>query len=138
MARHLHKAIVLLFVLVPMLIVPSAARAQSPAADSTPRLKLDRPLFITEPLTRTAQPGNGSRDSLTNGVVIGAVIGAVTAGVFGAVVCNALKEPGDPSCATGVLRIAAFGAAIGAGGGLAVDAALSRQSGVRVAVRVRF
>jgi hypothetical protein len=29
---------------------------------------------------------------------IGAVIGAVALGAFGAALCNALQEPGEPSC----------------------------------------
>lgn len=80
----------------------------------------------------------GSRDSLKNGAVIGAVIGAVALGAFGAILCNALQEPGDPGCLPDTLRIAALGAAIGAGAGLAVDAARTQGPGVRVSLAIRF
>lgn len=84
-----------------------------------------------------AQRGR-SRDSLKNGTLIGAVVGAVTLGAFGAVLCNAQQEPGGPSCLPDTLRIAAVGAAIGAGAGLAVDAALTRHGGVTVSIVIGF
>jgi hypothetical protein len=34
--------------------------------------------------------------------IIGAVIGAVALGAFGAALCNALQEPGEPSCLSGI------------------------------------
>jgi hypothetical protein len=78
------------------------------------------------------------RDSLKNGAIIGAIVGAAALGTFGGFLCNALQEPGTPSCLGDTLRIAAVGAAIGLGAGLAIDAALMRQPGVGVAVRVKF
>jgi hypothetical protein len=146
--RRLVAPIAALF----LLLLAGAASAQPPGAarpqgagpiaasleGARPWLKLDRRAPASRALADSARQGAGSRDSLKNGVIIGAVVGAVAAGVFGAVLCNALQEPGDPSCLTGTLRIAAFGAAVGAGGGLAVDAALSRRSGLRVAVGFRF
>lgn len=78
------------------------------------------------------------RDSLTNGLIIGAVVGAAAFGGFGAILCKAYQEPQGPSCVSDTLRFVAIGAAIGAGGGLAIDAALTRQSGVRVSIAVRF
>jgi hypothetical protein len=86
---------------------------------------------------RLTQSGS-ARDSLKNGTIIGAAVGAIALGAFGAFLCNALQEPGDPSCLTGTLRIAALGAAIGAGAGLAVDAARSRGPGVTLSTKLRF
>jgi hypothetical protein len=86
---------------------------------------------------RPAQSGS-SRDSLKNGTIIGAAVGAIALGAFGAFLCNALQEPGDPSCLTGTLRIAALGAAVGAGAGLAIDAARSRGPGVTLSMKLRF
>lgn len=78
------------------------------------------------------------RDSLANGILIGAAIGAAALGTFGAIVCKAMQQPDEPSCVDDTLRLAAIGGAIGAGGGLVIDAARSRQSGVRVSLAVRF
>ena len=86
---------------------------------------------------RLTQSGS-SRDSLKNGTIIGAAVGAIALGAFGAFLCNALQEPGDPSCLTGTLRIAALGAAVGAGAGLAIDAARSRGPGVTLSMKLRF
>ena len=83
------------------------------------------------------QPGE-PRDSLANGTLIGAAIGAAAAGVVGGIICKVFQEPSDPSCVGDTFRIAAVGAAIGAGAGVAIDAALTRQGGVQVSVRKRF
>lgn len=91
---------------------------------------------IVEPKARV-QPRQ-PRDTLANGVIIGAIAGAIALGAFAAVLCKAQQEPGGPSCVSDTVRIAAVGAAIGAGGGLIVDAALSRQPGVSVSISVRF
>ena len=92
-----------------------------------------------KPFTRLqSAPSGSSRDSLKNGAVIGAIVGAVALGGLGAAVCNSFREPTDPSCVGSTLRIAAVGAAIGLGAGLAVDAALTHNAGARVAVRIRF
>ena len=81
---------------------------------------------------------NGSGDSLTNGTLIGAIVGAVALGTVGAVICKAFQEPSDPSCVGDSLRVAAIGAGIGAGVGIAVDAARSQYGGVRVRMAVKF
>jgi hypothetical protein len=81
---------------------------------------------------------NGSADSLTNGTLIGAIVGAVALGTVGAVICKAFQEPSDPSCTGDSLRIAAIGAGIGAGVGIAVDAARSQHGGVRVRMSFKF
>jgi hypothetical protein len=68
----------------------------------------------------------------------GAAAGAAPAGVLGGFLCKAFQEPSDPSCIGDTFRIAAVGAAIGAGAGLGIDAALTRQGGVRLSIRKRF
>jgi hypothetical protein len=99
-------------------------------------LKPDR--SAAKPFTRLQPASGGSRDSLKNGALIGAIVGAVALGGLGAAVCQSFREPTDPSCLGSTLRIAAVGAAIGLGAGVAVDAALTHNAGARVAVRVRF
>ena len=77
-------------------------------------------------------------DSLKNGAIIGAIVGAVGLGAFGAFICNLYQEEGGASCLPDTLRVAAIGAAIGAGIGVAVDAALTRHAGVTVRISVKF
>jgi hypothetical protein len=109
--------------------------------------KVGLPLFngIYRPLDRFAgNHANGtfgqqrvrSRDSLRNGAIIGTVIGAAAFGAFSAALCNAYQEEGGGSCLPDTLRFAAVGGAIGAGAGLAIDAARSQRSvSVRYAIR---
>jgi hypothetical protein len=85
------------------------------------------------PLTKR----QGSRDSLENGAVVGAILGGLGAALFGAYLCNAVGEEGDPPCWRGVLVIGALGAGAGAAAGAGVDAMLFR-SGPRLVLRVRF
>jgi hypothetical protein len=87
-----------------------------------------------------AQPvqRGSSRDTLKNGAILGAVVGAVGLGAFGAFICHLHQEEGGASCLADSVRVAAIGAAIGIGAGVAVDAALSRNAGVMVRIRVRF
>lgn len=84
-----------------------------------------------------AQQRTVSRDSLRNGAIIGTVIGAAAFGAFAAALCNAYQEESDPSCLPDTLRFGAIGGAIGAGAGLAIDAARN-QRGVTVRFAVRF
>ena len=137
-----------------LFVLPSAAVAQTGAQKplsmdrplaasalvSPVALALERPSLSVRALTGSAQqpPRVGSRDSLRNGAIIGAIIGAVALGGFGAVVCKVQQEPGGPSCLTDTLRVAALGAAIGAGAGLAVDAARIQRGGLRVSVSIKF
>ena len=88
--------------------------------------------------TPAAQP-RPSRDSLKNGAIIGAIIGAAAFGTYAGVFCKATEEPGShQECWRDTLRFAAIGAPIGAGGGLAIDAAFSRRAGVMVRVGMKF
>ena len=88
--------------------------------------------------TAQATPPAPSRDTLRNGAIIGAVAGAATLGAVGAIICKVEQEPGVGNCLSDTVRVAAIGAAIGAGAGLAVDAALTRQGGIAVRVGIRF
>ena len=131
----------------------SVAAAQTPttvALHETDRSEAAAPVRLSEiklnvrlssaELRRAAplfQPGE-PRDSLANGTLIGAAIGAAAAGVVGGVICKLFQEPSDPSCVGDAFRVAAVGAAIGAGAGVAIDAALTRQGGVRLSIRKRF
>jgi hypothetical protein len=77
----------------------------------------------------------GSRDSLRNGAIIGAVIGAAAFVTFAATLCNAYREKGGASCVPDTLPVAALGGAIGAG--LALDAARTDR-GVTVRFAISF
>lgn len=81
----------------------------------------------------------GPRDSIKNGALIGAVVGAVALGGFGLFLCHALNDTGgDPDCFPQVLGIAAVGAGIGLGAGMAIDLLFVRQAVPGVRVRISF
>lgn len=96
-----------------------------------------RPLAAAALVASINQRGS-SRDTLTDGAIIGAVVGAAGLGALGAFICHLYQEEGGASCWPDTLRGAAIGAAIGTGAGVAVDAALTRDAGVTVRIRVRF
>jgi hypothetical protein len=80
-----------------------------------------------------------SRDSLKNGVILGATIGAAAFGTLAAILCRAYQEEGGPSCVPDTLRFAAIGGALGSGIGLAVDAVRTdARPGVSVRLALRF
>jgi hypothetical protein len=83
-------------------------------------------------------PRPPTRDALTNGVLIGAIAGAALLGSVGGVICKVQQEEGGPSCVPDVIRLAAIGAGVGAGAGLAIDAALTRHPGLAAGIRIRF
>ena len=97
-----------------------------------------RPL-AAEALVRVAQPAQRrSRDSLKNGAITGAIVGAAGLGGLAALICHLYQEEGGASCVPDTLGLAAIGAAIGTGVGVAVDASLTRHHGVAVRIRVKF
>ena len=53
--------------------------------------------------TQPSPTPRGSRDSLTNGALIGAVVGAAVLGGFRLFLCHALDDTGDPACFPQVL-----------------------------------
>ena len=113
---------------------------EMPLAAMESRFVVDRDelLRLAESTIRFQPDQPPRRDSLKNGAIIGAVVGAAALGTFGGLLCKALQEPGTSSCVDDTLRIAAVGGAIGLGAGLAIDAALMRQSGARLSWKVRF
>jgi hypothetical protein len=120
-------------------IIPGLEPALS--ASLSPRVfDVQRRPLHPEGLPGIAWPAqrSSSRDSLKNGAIMGAVVGAVGLGAFGALICHLYQEEGGPSCLPDTLRVAAIGAAIGTGAGVAVDAALTRNAGVAVRVAVKF
>ena len=105
-----------------------------------PLVDVQRRSLTTEALigkAQLAQPGS-SRDTLKNGAIIGAVVGAVALGTFGAFYCHLYQEEHGPSCRSDTLRAAAIGAAIGTGAGLALDAAFTRHPGVTIRIGIKF
>jgi hypothetical protein len=93
--------------------------------------------LINEERARPLKTQKTERDTLANGVLIGAVIGGAAMGVFATVLCNALHEEGNPPCWRGVLAISAVGAGIGAAAGAGIDAALYRRRPL-FSVKTRF
>jgi hypothetical protein len=79
-----------------------------------------------------------TRDDVVDGALLGAIAGAAALGGFAAIICRLEQEPGAGNCLADTARVAAIGAAIGAGAGLAVDAALSRRSGITLRLRTTF
>jgi hypothetical protein len=112
----------------------------TPSAFVWPRLVEVQRVPLAEGLVGTAESAQrgSSRDTLKNGAIIGAIVGAVGLGAFGAFICHLYQEEGGASCLPDALRGAAIGAAIGTGAGVAVDAALTRNAGVTVRIGVRF
>lgn len=67
------------------------------------------------------------RDSVKNGAIIGAIVGGIAMGGFVGWLCNALKEPGNPSCLGGTLMWTGIGAGAGAAAGAGIDLLFSRN-----------
>jgi hypothetical protein len=65
------------------------------------------------------------------------VIGAVAFGAVASTHSNAYQQKGGASCVPDTLRFAALGGAIGAGAGLAIDAA-RRDRGLTVRLAISF
>lgn len=105
------------------------ARSQEPRANdpiTTPRLIIsERAIAAALEEHPTAQPTR-RRDSVANGALIGGLLVGVGLAAGGAWVCHMLKEPADPSCWPGILRIGAIGFGIGAGVGIGIDLLLFR------------
>jgi hypothetical protein len=123
----------------PVLARPSVRTATVVPSASATGGEVSRLSVLAERIqTNTPPPQRvGSRDSLRNGAIIGAVIGAVAFGAIAATLCHAYQEDGGPSCVPDTLRFAAIGGAVGTGAGLAVDAARSNRR-VTVRLTIRF
>ncbi len=140
-----------LFVAGSLLAVASEAVAQNHLSNSRERqpartgrlsavvFRLDRlPVTGADSRVRAQPAQQGSRDSLKNGAIVGAIVGAAALGTFGGLLCNALQEPGTGNCLRDTLRIAAIGAGIGLGAGLLIDAAFTHRGGARISMRMTF
>jgi hypothetical protein len=129
-----------LLVVLWLVLAPVVAAAQNaPLRLVTPRVA---PHQGSSPsLMDTRQPASSSankRDSLKNGALIGAIVGAAALGGFGLFLCRALDDTGDPDCFPHVIGIAAVGAGIGLGAGVAIDVLLARQGGTALRLQVTF
>ena len=143
-----------LLLLLCLAVLPKDGRGQQLITARPERVAADReldpsrsPVFDAESLSRAASTiaDDGehaarvrARDSWSNGILIGAIAGAALLGTVGGIICHLEQEQGGPSCVPDLIRIAAIGGGIGAGAGLAVDAALTAHPGVTIGVRVRF
>lgn len=124
----------------PTITAQEEAQTATASAFVPPRVVEAQPRSLTaNEVLGIAQPAQrGSRDTLRNGAIIGAVVGAVGLGVVAALICNLYQEEGGASCLRDTLRGAAIGTAIGIGAGVAVDAAFTRHAGVTVRIGVTF
>ena len=117
--------------------------AHNATAQQPPERLLDKPLVSSATaMARNARltatlPAQGSRDSLKNGIVVGAVVGGILASAFGVYLCAALGEEDDPLCWRPIAALGAIGTGAGAVFGAGIDAMRSR-AGPRVMFRVRF
>lgn len=123
------KARILVVTVALVLITGATAGAQT-AARRNPFARAPEPTPLAS-IIRSAPAG----DSLANGAIIGAFVGAGAAFGFGWTLCNALREPGNPSCWKGSLLIAAVGAGGGALAGAGIDALIDRGPALRFAIR---
>jgi hypothetical protein len=136
----------LITVLLCLALIPTPALAQPPVPGATavppvPATVRPAPRFIVSAerirIDAPTQQRVGSGDSLRNGAILGAVIGAAAFGAFAATLCRAYRESGGASCVPDTVKFAAIGGAIGAGAGVAVDAARG-QRGITVRLAIRF
>ena len=139
MASWIPALVCLVLISTPVLAQPSARSATAVSfAPATVRRVPPFPVSAERVQSNApAQQPIGSRDSLRNGAIIGAVIGAVAVGAVAATLCHAYQEKGGASCVPDALRFAAIGGAIGTGAGLAIDAARTDR-GVTVRLAISF
>ena len=106
---------------------PIAASAQhNNLTGPTPRLIISDKA-VADALKAEQPSKREDRDSVKNGALIGAIIGGIAMGGFVGWLCNALKEPGDPSCLGGTLVWTGIGAGAGAAAGAGIDALFMRS-----------
>ena len=67
------------------------------------------------------------RDSVKDGMIIGAIAGAMVMGTGVGLLCKALQEPGDPTCWKAVGVGGLYGAGIGLAVGAGIDALFKRS-----------
>jgi len=110
-----------------VLVVPPSASATAQSGEPR-RLIVSRDAVANGLAAAAAAQSSRPRDSLRNGAVIGAVVGVVSAAVFGGYICHALAEEGDPPCWRSLGPILALGAGAGAAIGVGVDVLHARSA----------
>jgi hypothetical protein len=96
---------------------------------------LEQTVFHKAPMaaqSRFAQAG--TRDSLKNGAVIGAVVGGAATGLFIGYLCHIFND-NDMNCWAAAALWTGIGAGAGALVGAGVDALFQRRVGVRVPIK---
>ena len=116
-----------------VVVWPVAATAQHNSAHAAPSRLVISETAVANALAAEQRALRDDRDSLKNGALIGAIIGGAAFGGFVGWLCNALQEPGDPSCLAPSLLYTGVGAGIGAAAGLGIDALFVRV-GIRLPV----
>ena len=111
------------------------AAAQTQRSTGAPRLVISEHAIASGLASAAAAQRLKSRDTVVNGVVIGAIVGGISAAVFGGFLCHALAEEGDPPCWRSLGPVLALGAGAGAAIGAGVDVLHSRSGRI---VLVRF
>ena len=117
--------------------LPAAAQHRDPM-HNRPRLIVSEQA-ITKALTGAQPASTNRRDPLSNGAIVGAVIGAVLLGAYGVYLCHALDfgwEPDDDSWLGDAAIGAGFGAMVGAPAGAGIDALFAQGRGRSIAMKV--
>src|SRR5687767_15113567 len=109
-----------------LVLSPVAASAQHNSSTAAPPRLVISERAVADALAVEQPSMREDRDSLKNGALIGAIIGGIAMGGFVGWLCNALQEPGNPSCVPGTLLYTGVGAGIGAAAGLGIDALFMR------------
>lgn len=110
---------------------PIAASAQHNSATAAPPRLIISDKAVADALAAGQPAMRERRDSIKNGAIIGAIVGGIAMGGFVGWLCNALKEPGDPSCLGGTLVWTGIGAGAGALGGAGIDALFAKEQRLR-------
>ena len=117
--------------------LPAAAQHRDPRHDR-PRLIVSEQA-IAKALSGAQPASTSRRDPLSNGAIVGAVIGAVLLGAYGVYLCHALDfgwEPDDDSCLGEAAVGAGFGALLGVPAGAGIDALFAQGRGRSITMKV--
>lgn len=139
----MERGMRLMWLLVLMLVAGAPAAAQDRGPETSEPQALHKLVISNEAIARALAEERPmivqqeQRDSLANGAIIGAIVGGVAMGAFGAWICVMTGEEGDPPCWRGILTISALGVGIGAAAGVGIDALAARRTPIPL-IRVRF
>lgn len=104
------------------------AHAQVTADEPRPRLIISERAIAAALAEHPPVQPPSSRDSVANGALLGGfLVGSVLA-IGGGLLCNNLKEEGDPPCWKGIVTVGAVGFAVGAAVGAGLDLLFARSS----------